>query len=236
MKTSESVDKISEALSLAQGEIGTVSFNKINPHFKSRYADLAGIREACKLPLSKHGLCILQSPGFAEGRVNLLTRIAHKSGQWIESELTLRPKDDTPQSIGSCITYARRYAIISMLAIVADEDDDGNGAQHDPKANQSSRYQGMANQNPQETARGPSLRPSDAPRKVSGISEAPQSSGSSLGFNPDDQHHVSILRTQLQTRNIPESFWAEIAFNMKGQSSDDLDNVLMAILDKKDVS
>jgi hypothetical protein len=137
MKTSTEMDKLSEALAAAQAEIGTVSLNKTNPHFKSKYADLSAIREACKEPLSKHGIALVQSPSVVEGRAVLVTRLFNKSGQWIENELSLKPdRGDTPQAVGSAITYARRYAIASLLGIVADEDDDGNAASAAPKNGQ----------------------------------------------------------------------------------------------------
>lgn len=130
MKTSEHVDKIGEALANAQSLIGTVTLNKINPHFQSKYADLSAIREACKDALAKHGIALVQSPEVREGRALVITRLIHKSGQWIENELSLKPdRGDTPQAIGSAITYARRYALASLLGIVADEDDDGNAAE-----------------------------------------------------------------------------------------------------------
>ena len=133
MKTSDSIDLLSTALAKAQGEIGTVTFNKINPHFKSKYADLSVIREASKMPLTKNEIAIIQAPSAVDGRCVLITMLIHKSGQWLQSELSLKPDKDTPQAMGSAITYARRYALASLLGIVADEDDDGNAASPKPQ-------------------------------------------------------------------------------------------------------
>lgn len=129
MRSSESIDKLAEALSAAQAEFASVQLNKSNPHFKSKYADLSAIREATKDPLSKHGIALLQSPSWVDGRVSITTKLLHKSGQWIEGELSIKPeRGDTPQAIGSAITYGRRYGLSAMLGIVADEDDDAEGS------------------------------------------------------------------------------------------------------------
>lgn len=116
------------ALSAAQGEIEGAAKGKTNPHFKSKYADLASIWDACRAPLSKHGLCVIQRPAPCEsGHVAIETVLAHKSGQWIGGTLVMRPAKADPQGIGSTITYARRYALASMVG-VAPDDDDGNAA------------------------------------------------------------------------------------------------------------
>ncbi len=128
MRTSETIDLIITALAKAQAEFEPVKKSKINPAFKSKYAELADIFDACKPALTKHDLAIVQSPSFAEGRIIVTTRLFHKSGQWLETCLSLRPAGDDAQKIGSAITYARRYSLSSLLGIAADEDDDGNAA------------------------------------------------------------------------------------------------------------
>lgn len=136
MKTSDSLDLLATALSAAQAEISPAEKDSLNPHFKNKYADLTSVWAACREPLSKHGLSILQSPSFAEGRMVLTTRLMHKSGQWIEDELSIKPAQDTAQAIGSCITYAKRYALCAMVGVVADEDDDGHMASRTPAQQQ----------------------------------------------------------------------------------------------------
>ena len=226
MRTSESIDKLIDALSQAQGEISTVAFNKTNPHFKSRYADLSSIRDACKAPLSKHGLAILQSPGFCDGRVSLLTRIAHKSGQWVESELTFRPRDDTPQSIGSCITYGRRYAIISLLAIVADEDDDANGAQiDDPKKNAQKGSHGIYQKpTPQAVPRIVSGNSSEAGKPVD--SQVSDARVQGLGFDPKNEVHYASFLNQCRSRGVPAHIVPLACNALVGKPSSELDAVL----------
>lgn len=132
MKSSESIDKISEALSLAQAEYQPVLKKKTNPFFKnSKYADLAAIFDATREALAKYGLAIIQSPLFQDGRVILTTRLLHKSGQWFETDLSLKPTADTPQAVGSAITYNRRYSVAPMLGVAEEDDDDGHAATHE---------------------------------------------------------------------------------------------------------
>jgi hypothetical protein len=101
----------------------------INPHFKSKYADLASVWDACRVPLSKHGLAVLQ-PVRADGpSVTVTTILAHSSGEWISESLTMTAQQNTPQAVGSAITYGRRYGLSSMVGIAPD-DDDGNAASH----------------------------------------------------------------------------------------------------------
>lgn len=128
MKTSENIDQLATALTAAQGEIVPAPKDATNPHFKSRYADLSSIWSACRSALSKHGLAVIQTPSVQDGRVRITTRLIHKSGQWIESELDLKLIQDTPQAVGSAITYGRRYSLSAMVGVVSDDDDDGNVA------------------------------------------------------------------------------------------------------------
>lgn len=128
MKTSESIDQLAAALATAQGEFDPVKKNKINPHFKNHYADLSSIFEATRPALSKHGIAFTQAPYIYEGRATILTKLLHKSGQWIETELSLKLTQDTPQGAGSTITYAKRYSASSILGVDAEDDDDAEGA------------------------------------------------------------------------------------------------------------
>ena len=104
--------------------------NRVNPHFKSKYADLAAIFDAARKPLSANGLAIVQTIGDGV----LHTRLLHTSGQWIASEHPL-PMSGRPQEIGSALTYARRYSLSALIGIAADEDDDATGAEKAHKAN-----------------------------------------------------------------------------------------------------
>lgn len=126
MRQSESINELALAMSKAQGQFFAPKLNKINPHFKSRYADLDSVWAVCRDPLEKNGLSIFQGADVISGQLFLITRIAHSSGQWIESSFPMYLSKNTPQEIGSWTTYLGRYALTRMLGINGDEDDDGN--------------------------------------------------------------------------------------------------------------
>lgn len=128
MIKSESIAKLADALSKAQDEMPNAVKDSQNPFYKSKYADLASVREACKKPLSNHGLAIVQIPETdQEGRPMITSLLMHSSGEYIGGSLTMKPVKEDPQGVGSAITYARRYAY-SGLTGIATEDDDGNAA------------------------------------------------------------------------------------------------------------
>ena len=133
MKQSENIEKIALALVKAQSEMGTAIKDSNNPFFKSKYADLNSIREACMPSLSKNGIVILQPTVSIDGRNYVETILLHESGQWISGLTEIlfsKPKD--AQAQGSGITYARRYGMQSLVNVGAD-DDDGNSASVAPK-------------------------------------------------------------------------------------------------------
>lgn len=131
MTHSETINEIATAMAKAQAEIEGAKKDSTNPHFKSSYADLASVWDACRKALTANGLSVVQGPVSDEGRVGVTTMLMHSSGQWIESTLFMRPTKDDPQGAGSCLTYARRYALAAMVG-VAPEDDDGNAASAKP--------------------------------------------------------------------------------------------------------
>lgn len=132
MNHSEHINEIAAALSKAQAVIAGAVKDKTNPHFRSAYADLASVWDACRKPLTDNGLSVAQTAATDEGRVCVTTLLMHASGQWISDTLAMRPTKDDPQGVGSCITYARRYALAAIVG-VSPEDDDGNAASETPK-------------------------------------------------------------------------------------------------------
>lgn len=124
---SETFAAIAEALAIAQGQMDNAMKGRENPAFRSKYADLASVRDAVVGPLSAAGIAMLQAPSVDEHGVHVETRLIHKSGEWLACHLSAVPKDFGPQAIGSAVTYLRRYSLMSMVGI-APEDDDGNGA------------------------------------------------------------------------------------------------------------
>jgi hypothetical protein len=124
---SEQIGELAKALAVAQGKITGALKDSSNPFFKSRYADLASVWDACRGPLSENGLAVMQLTESDDAGVYVSTTLAHSSGQWMRSRLRLQPKDGTPQGLGSAITYGRRYALAAIVG-VAQVDDDGNAA------------------------------------------------------------------------------------------------------------
>jgi hypothetical protein len=127
MEKSENLDQLATALSLAQAEIRAAKAGALNPYFESHYADLGSVWEACREPLTKNGLSVVQLGEPSEGRVNIKTILLHKSGQWIAGSISMKPGKDDPQAVGSCISYARRYSLAAIVGIVQ-RDDDGEEA------------------------------------------------------------------------------------------------------------
>lgn len=124
------------ALVLAQGEIEGAVKDHANPAFRSKYADLGACWDACRDALQKHGLAVLQWPVTASvGHIGLMTCLVFKTtGEVMCASYELPLKDPTnPQAAGSAITYARRYALCSVIGICP-VDDDGNAASKKPKA------------------------------------------------------------------------------------------------------
>jgi ERF superfamily len=116
----------SEALVVAIGELQNVPKTANNPYFKSKYAPLDAIIEATRPVLRKHGLAVMQQPLFMEGTAGVETTILHSGGYSTTTTLLLPLKDQSPQGVGSAITYARRYALAAVLGIASEDDDDGN--------------------------------------------------------------------------------------------------------------
>lgn len=126
--TSPWVGKLFEALSKAQAKIIGAKKDTANPFFKSKYADLASIWDACRGPLAENGLCVIQTTRQAGDKgVCIVTTLGHSSGEWIRGELYLPSKESTAQALGSAITYGRRYSLAAIVGVCPD-DDDGNAA------------------------------------------------------------------------------------------------------------
>jgi hypothetical protein len=128
VQKSETIGKLAEALSAAQKDIQGAVRESTNPFFKSKYADLASVWNACRVALTKNGLSVAQTTSATtEQGIPVETMLMHSSGEWIAGTLTVQPVKNDPQAMGSAITYARRYALAAIVG-VAPEDDDGNAA------------------------------------------------------------------------------------------------------------
>ena len=135
MHHSEGIGKLAEALAKAQSQFENAVKDSENPFFKSNYADLTSVFEACRSQLAENGLSVAQPFGFAEDGIPIVyTILMHTSGEWIRGHIKMKPTKMDPQGIGSALTYARRYSLESMLGIAReDADDDGNEASKEEK-------------------------------------------------------------------------------------------------------
>jgi ERF superfamily len=150
MQTSEQIAELAAALATAQAAMRGALKDSENPFFRSKYADLASVWEACREPLTANHLAIVQFPRASfEGKpepyewttrsgevrygvrvmtvVSVVTRLVHSSGQWLEDTASTMLSTGDPQAVGSAITYLRRYAL-AAVAGVAPEDDDAEAA------------------------------------------------------------------------------------------------------------
>lgn len=120
--------KIAAAFVKAQKEFEPASKDKTNPHFRSKYADLAVCVEAVRDALNNNGIALMQPTHDCEGGVKVETLFIHESGQTLSGGHLFVPaaKHDA-QGYGSALTYARRYSLLAACGI-APEDDDGNAA------------------------------------------------------------------------------------------------------------
>ena len=124
---SDKIDKIAAALTKAQSEMKGAEKKSVNPFFNSGYADLHTVIESSFPHLTKHGLSVIQGNDSKPGEFFVTTMLLHESGQWIKSKLKMPVEKVTAQSIGSTITYGRRYGL-SAITGIAQYDDDGNAA------------------------------------------------------------------------------------------------------------
>jgi hypothetical protein len=129
MNSSEQINEIAAAISKAQATLVNPIKSSVNPHFKSKYADLASGLEIVRKELSAVGVAVLQPTIISDnGTLISETRLVHSSGQWVASHWPIGPFTPDQQKMGSASTYARRYGLFSLVGIAGDADDDGNEA------------------------------------------------------------------------------------------------------------
>ena len=124
---SETIGELSKAICAAQGELENAAKNAANPHFRSKYADLAEVINCVRPIFNKHGLCITQHVSYEAGNVSVETLVAHSSGEWLSSTISAPVSKQDAQGVGSATTYCRRYSL-AAFACIAQEDDDGEAA------------------------------------------------------------------------------------------------------------
>ncbi len=210
IEKSESIAHLADALSKAQSQMHAAKKTSDNPFFKSKYADLATVWEACKSELTNNGLSIIQLPSAEGNTVSVTTILAHNSGEWINGTITMQAKDSGPQAIGSAITYARRYGLAAIISL-PQEDDDGNAATNQTSTRQGNHVNAAQNRLPEKSR-------SDA-KKTTPL----------LGYDPTNTMHQSALIKALEAKNIAFIKHDEISKAMLGKSMNELDSVIESL-------
>lgn len=132
MNTDKATPELFAALAKAQGEIENATKGSVNPHFRSKYADLAEVLNTIRPVFAAHGLSLIQSTAFDGAMVHVDCIVAHSSGGLVQSTASCVPAKTDAQGIGAATTYLRRYSAAAMGGI-AQEDDDGQAAAHNSK-------------------------------------------------------------------------------------------------------
>lgn len=142
-RRSPEIAKLGEALAKAQGEMKHALADSANPFFSSRYADLASVWDACRDPLSKNGLSVVQTVDSDDPQIaRVTTMLLHSSGEFIETTLSCKIPDArqnekgeykvTPvQLMGATITYLRRFSLAPLVGVATLDDNDGTAGQGD---------------------------------------------------------------------------------------------------------
>ncbi|MEB5793324.1 ERF family protein [Staphylococcus hominis] len=148
MNRSESITEINKALNNFHKEVKQPFKDKNNPFYKSKYVPLENVAEAIDKTSTKFGLTYTQYPVSNEkGEVGVATILHHESGEYMEyPPLMVKPEKNTPQGVGSAITYSRRYSLSTVFGITSDQDDDGNEASG-KRSNQNNQRQNYKQNN-----------------------------------------------------------------------------------------
>lgn len=164
---SEDRDQLLAAVVKMQATLRPPRKGSVNNHRGYRYADLADIWEACREPLAEADLALLQVTGWGPRGLELVTTLAHTSGQWVRCRMPVLSVAD-PQAMGSALTYARKYSLMTIVGLAPDDDDDGEAAR--PKSAQrvtprppSAQRQHQRKDAPLQTAPAARQEPQEAP-------------------------------------------------------------------------
>lgn len=135
IEKSEQINELAAALAKAQAVFTHVKKDKTariemkaGGAYTYRYADLGSTWDVARKALTDNGLSVVQAPSYVDGWIELTTMLLHGSGQYISSTMKTRASESDVKTLGSAITYLRRYAFSAMTGLVADEDDDGDAS------------------------------------------------------------------------------------------------------------
>lgn len=219
------LNELGAALSKAQAKIRTAAKENTNPHFGSKYADLASVWEACREALTSEGLSVIQLPCGDADRIGLTTTLLHSSGQFMSATMYAMPERKGPQAVGSTLTYMRRQSLAAVTGVAPDEaDDDGEAASARPVA------PGPANDNGRRFASAPRLaRPAATPPQAQ--QDVPPSSSEATTRAQMRRYHQ--LRDAM---NVPEDEGRERVSALVGRKVESITDLTVAemsrVLDK----
>lgn len=204
MKTSTEFAKVFAAMAAVQSELEAAPKESANPHFKSRYADLATCVAVARPILAKHKLAVLQFnlTNVEKGLVGVLTVIAHESGEFLSGEIWCAPRTLNAQDVGAATTYLRRYGYSTMIGLVTEEDDDGNLA--------SGVGAKAATERKKPT---PAAEPKPMPLPKS---------GSPIRYNNTFAAHQDAIAERLKQFKIDAALWPDIGRKLHGRPFTDL--------------
>lgn len=140
--TSPTVGEIAKALVAAQATFKPAVRDATNPHFGSKFVSLTGVIDAVSASLRDAGIAFVQATDVTDnGGTVLVTTLIHESGEWLSGRYPVRAVKQDPQSEGSALTYARRYALMSLVGIAPEDDDGaaGSAPDHDAEAREHER-------------------------------------------------------------------------------------------------
>jgi hypothetical protein len=203
MQTSEQLTELAKALVKAQAAIKNAIKDSTNPHFKSRYADLASCWEVAREPLTSNGLCVIQTPSTSDNKVQLTTMILHVSGQFIRDMMSMTPTQNTPQAQGSCITYMRRYMLQPIVGISPDDDDGHEASKRGNNHDDKNKLDNQTNKSPVDTA---------ATKTKPTTPVAP-------AFDKKNPQHLKTLMSFLEKKNNP-GMMDILVKRMEGKTAD----------------
>lgn len=217
MNQSESINDLAGALAKAQGEMQSAIKDKINPFYKSSYADLGSVWDAARPVLSKYGLCIMQTTEISQdgSKIVMVTTLAHSSGQWMKSFLPLNPAKNDSQGIGAALTYLRRYALSAIAGVVCDDDDDGETAVGRGKTHEQKQCGRQQDRGQGETVRGPESAERIGKAEIIAISELIQ--------KLDEESRKAFLEwirksfNSLSIEEIPKSGFEKCVASLNGK-------------------
>ena len=110
MQQSESIVNLAKALSIVQGKLTHAKKDSANPFFKSKYADLESVWDACRDLLAANGLAVTQFPGeYIDGTMSLTTLLTHSSGEWIGQSMSMPITKPDPHGIASALKIGRAH-------------------------------------------------------------------------------------------------------------------------------